>query len=208
VGILFDGAQENDWLDRAEAEASDGFVGFDPSSEPHSVEADWRNRQSAALRTTTVSSERQQPESEMGVPGGPAWNVAWSYAVLRFTLGTTFLLHGITRFVSGWSAFADQMVQSFHNTFLPDFMVRPFALSVPPVEAVLGTLLCLGLFTRWTLIAGGLWMVALIFGTTVRQDYPTVAIQLLYALLFFVLQVWAPSNRISLDALMGGRRPQ
>ena len=155
-----------------------------------------------------MTSERQQSESGMELPGGPAWNVAWSYAVLRFTLGTTFLLHGITRFVSGWSAFADQMVQSFHNTFLPDFMVRPFALSVPPVEAVLGTLLCLGLFTRWTLIAGGLWMVALVVGTTVRQDYPTVAIQLLYALLFFVLQVWEPSNRISLDTLMRPRRPK
>src|ERR1700688_4778231 len=135
-----------------------------------------------------MSSERQQSETGMG---GFAWNLAWSYAILRFTLGTTFLLHGIVRFVSGWSAFADQMVQNFHNTFLLDWMVRPFALSVPPVEAVLGILLCLGLFTRWTLIAGGLWMVALVFGTTVRQDYPTVAIQLLYALLFFVLQVGA-----------------
>jgi thiosulfate dehydrogenase [quinone] large subunit len=153
-----------------------------------------------------MSTERQQPESGMGVPGGSAWNVAWSYAVLRFTLGTTFLLHGITRFVSGWSAFAEQMVESFHHTFLPDFMVRPFALSVPPVEAVLGVLLCLGLFTRWTLIAGGLWMVALVFGTTIRQDYSIVAIQLLYALLFFVLQVCEPANRISLDSLLRERR--
>ena len=79
--------------------------------------------------------------------------------------------------MSGWSVFAEQMVESFHPTFLPDFMVRPFALSVPPVEAVLGTLLCLGLFTRWTLIAGGLWMVALVFGTTIRQDYSIVAIR-------------------------------
>ena len=118
------------------------------------------------------------------------------------------VVHGVARFVSGWSAFADQMVQSFHTTFLPDFLVRPFALSVPPVEAVLGTLLCLGLFIRATLIAGGLWMVALVFGTTVRQDYPTVAMQLLYALLFFVLQVWDPSNRISLDTLMRVRRPK
>src|ERR1017187_2930386 len=137
-----------------------------------------------------MSSERQQTESEKGLPGGPAWNLVWSYAALRFTLGTTFLFHGITRFVSGWSVFADQMVQNFHNTFLPDFMVRPFALSVPPVEVVLGTLLGVGLFTRWTLIAGGLWMIALVFGTTIRQDYSTVAVQLLYALLFFVLQVW------------------
>ena len=137
----------------------------------------------------------------MGLAGSPAWNVVWSYAVLRFTLGITFLFHGVTRFVSGWSAFADEMVRSFQQTFLPDFMVRPFALSVPPVEAILGMLLCLGLFTRWTLIAGGLWMIALVLGTTIRQDYPTVAIQLLYALLFFVLQVWEPFNRISLDTL-------
>ncbi len=33
-----------------------------------------------------------------------------------------------------------------------------------PVELVLGLLLCLGLFTRWTLVAGGLWMIALVFG--------------------------------------------
>jgi thiosulfate dehydrogenase (quinone) large subunit len=149
-----------------------------------------------------MSSEPQQMPTGMGWPGGPAWNVVWSYAVLRFTLGTTFLFHGITRFVSGWIAFADQMVQNFHNTFLPDFLVRPFALSVPPVEAVLGVLLCLGLFTRWTLIAGGVWMIALVFGTTLRQDFSTVAIQLLYALLFFVLQVWESSNAISLDALI------
>jgi thiosulfate dehydrogenase [quinone] large subunit len=149
-----------------------------------------------------MSSERQQTESGMGLPGGPVWNVVWSYAVLRFTLGTAFLFHGVTRFVSGWSAFSDQMVQNFGNTFLPEFMVRPFALSVPPVEAVLGALLSLGLFTRWTLIAGGLWMIALVFGTTIRQDYQTVAIQLLYALLFFVLQVWQSSNRISLDELL------
>jgi thiosulfate dehydrogenase [quinone] large subunit len=155
-----------------------------------------------------MCSDRQQPESGLGFPDGPAWNVVWSYAVLRFTLGTTFLFHGITRFVSGWFSFADQMVQNFHNTFLPDFMVWPFALSVPPVEAVLGTLLCLGLFTRWTLIAGGLWMIALVFGTTIRQDYPTVAIQLLYALLFFVLQVWGSANRFSLDTLMRERRPK
>jgi hypothetical protein len=83
----------------------------------------------------------------MEIPGGAHWNVASSYAVLRFTLGTSFLLHGVSRLVSGWSALAEQMVQSFQNTFLPEFLVRPFALSVPPVEAVLGT------FTRVTVPA-------------------------------------------------------
>jgi thiosulfate dehydrogenase (quinone) large subunit len=152
-----------------------------------------------------MNSNEDLSERGMGLPGGSTWNVLWSYAVLRFTLGITFLFHGVIRFISGWSAFADEMVQNFQHTFLPEFMVRPFALSGPPVEAILGTLLCLGLFTRWVLIAGGLWMVALVFGTTIRQDYPTVAIQLLYALLFFLLQVWEPSNIISLDGFLRAR---
>ena len=154
-----------------------------------------------------MSGDRPQPGPGIMLPSGPAWNVAWSYAVLRFTLVISFLFHGLTRFVSGWFAFADQIVQSFQQTFLPDFMVRPFALSVPPVEAILGLLLCLGLFTRWTLIAGGLWMIPLVLGTTIRQDYSAVAIQLLYGLLFFVRQVWERSNGISLDALMWTRTP-
>jgi thiosulfate dehydrogenase [quinone] large subunit len=170
----------------------------------HSFAAD-SQKKSGAWGTSTMSSDRKQSAGGMGLPSGLVWNVVWSYAVLRLTLGITFLFHGVTRFVNGWSAFAEQMVQSFQHTFLPDFLVRPFALCVPPVEALLGTLLCLGLFTRWTLIAGGLWMMALVFGTTIRDDYPTVAIQLLYALLFFVLQVWEPSNRIALDNRMWRR---
>jgi hypothetical protein len=55
-----------------------------------------------------MSSDRQQTELGTGLPGGPGWNVVWSYAVLRFTLGTALLFHGVTRFVSGWSAFTDQ----------------------------------------------------------------------------------------------------
>jgi thiosulfate dehydrogenase (quinone) large subunit len=161
-----------------------------------------------AAQGITMSSESQQAQSGMRVPSGHALNVVSSYAVLRFTVGTTFLFHGVTRFLSGWSAFADQIVQNFHDTFLAVYLVRVFALSVPPVEVVLSILLCLGLFTRGTLIAGGIWMIALVFGTTIRQDYPTVAIQLLYALVFFVLQVWESSNRTSLDTLMRERKLQ
>lgn len=149
-----------------------------------------------------LSNERQNTEPGTGLSGGPAWNVAWSYAVLRLTLGVSFLFQGVGKFLSGWPAFAQHTVEQFHTTFLPEFMVRPFAWSVAPVETVLGTLLCLGLLTRWTLIAGGLWMMALVFGTTLRHEFNTVAVQLLYALLFFVLQASETYNRISLDAMM------
>jgi len=45
------------------------------------------------------------------------------------------------------------------------------------------------------------WMLALVLGATIKQDFPVVAMQLLYALLFFVLQVWLPSSLMSLDRL-------
>lgn len=145
-------------------------------------------------------TEKSMPGAGARWTDGSSWNVVLSYAVLRITLGTTFLFHGVIRFVNGWGAFADKLVHGFQSTILPEFLVRPFALSVPPVETILGLMVILGLFTRGTLAAGGLWMLALVFGSTVQQDYPVVGIQLLYALLFFVLQVWEPSNRLSLDA--------
>jgi hypothetical protein len=52
-----------------------------------------------------MSSDQQQPGLGIWLPNNSAWNVVWSYAVLRFTLGITFFFQGLTRLVSGWSAF-------------------------------------------------------------------------------------------------------
>ncbi len=59
----------------------------------------------------------------------------------------------------------------------------------------------LGLFTRGGLVLSGLLLVGLTFGTVMLGDAPTVAHNLQYALVNFVLLWLVDLNRYSLDSL-------
>lgn len=122
-----------------------------------------------------------------------------AYAMLRFTLGLSIFMHGLVR-LPHLSAFADSTVKLFVNTPLPAFTVRLFALSLVFVETGVGLLVLLGLWTRWALFLGALTMAALIFGTALRSDWDTLAIQLLYALIYAALIATREYNAYSLDA--------
>jgi thiosulfate dehydrogenase [quinone] large subunit len=111
------------------------------------------------------------------------------------------LVHGVGR-IGNIPAFAKQLVSHFAKTWLPDALVIGFAYVTPPVELLIGILVALGLFTRQGLVAGGLWMVALIFGSTLAADYDVVGIQLLYSLIFFVLLRHDVLNELSFDRLV------
>jgi thiosulfate dehydrogenase [quinone] large subunit len=122
-----------------------------------------------------------------------------AYAILRFTLGLSILMHGLVR-LPHLSAFADATAKLFVNTPLPAFTVRLFALGLAFVEAAVGLLVLLGLWTRWALFFGALTMAALVFGTALRSEWNTLAIQLLYALIYAVLIATREYNQYSLDA--------
>ena len=122
-----------------------------------------------------------------------------AYAMLRFTLGLSILMHGLVR-QPHLSAFADATAKLFVNTPLPAFTVRLFALGLAFVEAAVGLLVLLGLWTRWALFFGALTMAALVFGTALRSEWNTLAIQLLYALIYAVLIATREYNQYSLDA--------
>lgn len=62
-------------------------------------------------------------------------------------------MHGLTRLLH-LSAFADGIVREFAGTVLPAMVVRPFAIGLVFVEAIVGLLVLLGLFTRAALILG------------------------------------------------------
>ncbi len=66
-------------------------------------------------------------------------------------------------------------------------MSHPFALTIPWIELTLGTLLILGLLTRTALTLSMLFMIALMAGVTLRQDWPTAGLQLIYGFVIFVL---------------------
>jgi thiosulfate dehydrogenase (quinone) large subunit len=124
-----------------------------------------------------------------------------AYLVLRFTLGLSILMHGLVR-LPHLTAFAAATVKLFVATPLPAILVRLFALTLVFLETAVGLLLVLGLWTRTALLLGALLMAFLIFGTALRSDWSTLAIQLFYAFLYATLLATREYNSYSVDALI------
>lgn len=124
-----------------------------------------------------------------------------AYALLRVTMGVIFLFYGIGKFMGGISNFAGSMNQHFAGK-LPALMVMPFAYVLPFGEVIAGALILFGLFTRLGLTLSGLLVIGLTFGTVMLGDSPTVAHNLQYALVNFVLLWLIDLNRYSLDGLV------
>lgn len=124
-----------------------------------------------------------------------------AYALLRVTMGVIFLFYGINKFISGVGNFVGTMNQQFSGK-LPAFMVMPFAYAIPFAEVTAGVLILLGLFTRLGLVICGLLLIGLTFGMVMLGQAPTVAHNLQYALVNFVLLWLVDLNRYSLDSLL------
>ena len=127
-----------------------------------------------------------------------------AYALLRITMGVIFLFYGIGKFISGVSNFVGTMNQQFSGK-LPAFMVMPFAYAIPFAEVTAGALILLGLFTRLGLVISGLLLIGLTFGMVMLGQAPTVAHNLQYGLVNFVLLWLLDLNRYSLDSLFRGK---
>ena len=123
-----------------------------------------------------------------------------AYALLRTTLGVVFLFFGIGKFVGGVGNFVAGMNEHFSGK-LPTAIVLPFSYALPFAEVTLGTLILLGLFTRLALSLSGLLLIGLTFGTVMLGDAPTVAHNLQYALVNFVLLWLSDENGFSVDRL-------
>ena len=126
-----------------------------------------------------------------------------AYVVFRLSLGVNLLIHGADRFLGpGVDTFSTKTASEFTGTPLPAVLVHAFLIVVPFAEFILGVLMTLGLFTRWALTLGGLLITALIFGTALRNDWPTVGIQMIYAITYYLLLLNRADNAFSLDALI------
>lgn len=125
-----------------------------------------------------------------------------AYALLRVTLGIMFLFFGIGKFTIGIGNFASGMQQNFAGK-LPSFLLVPFTYILPFAEVAIGLLLLLGLLNVFGLILAGLLMVALVFGMVLQGQAPTVANNVFYGVVIFILLWFAEYNRFSLDRLLG-----
>jgi thiosulfate dehydrogenase [quinone] large subunit len=112
-----------------------------------------------------------------------------AYLLLRLFTGLDFFGHGFARIFTGThlSGFADGMVKSMATSPLPPSLCLATGYAVPIIEVVVGTLLLLGLLTRFSLILAFILMFALMFGVTMKQDWTAASQQMLYGLILAVL---------------------
>ena len=127
-----------------------------------------------------------------------------AYALTRIAYGITFLFYGIGKFRGGLASFVGGMNQQFSGK-LPAAMVMPFAYFIPFAETISGALIVLGLFTRVGLTLSGILIIGLTFGLVILGQAPTVAHNLQYVLLNFVLLWFVDFNSISIDSLIRKR---
>jgi hypothetical protein len=130
-----------------------------------------------------------------------------AYALLRAILGVILVTTGTMKFIAGLSNFVGTMNQRFSGK-LPAAIVMPFAyasLSVRLQRALSFWLVCL---PESDLPLSGLLLIGLTFGMVVLGDPATVAHNLQYALINFVLLAYVDLNRYSLDGLFDERVQQ
>jgi thiosulfate dehydrogenase (quinone) large subunit len=122
-----------------------------------------------------------------------------AYALLRITLGLNIFMHGTSRLLAGVGNFVGGMIKLFQGTVLPTAVVVPFGYALPWLEAGLGFLIIIGFRTREALVAGSLLMLALTFGTALRQDWDVAGVQLLYSAVYAALIAALRYNSLSVD---------
>lgn len=126
-------------------------------------------------------------------------NNSIAFALARITIGMSFFGHGLVR-LPKLDKFSQWMVGSFQKSMLPEALVTPFSYILPVAEFIIGILLLLGLLTRFSLIAGTITMIALIFGSSMIEEWSAIPSQLLHAafciLLLLFVQSW---NGFSVD---------
>src|SRR3984957_8428321 len=133
-----------------------------------------------------------------------ASNTAIAYAILRISFGANILLHGLSRLLNGRAAFLAYLTHYFeHSHLISPGMLPAFAAVLPWVETILGLLLVLGLFSRFTLIVGALVMTGLVIGTNLAQDWLVSGLQLPYCFIYYYLLIHLEQNSVSLDSILG-----
>lgn len=124
----------------------------------------------------------------------------YTYLLARLPMGLSFFGHGLIR-ITKLTEFSDGMVKQFSKSMLPVGFVSAFGHGLPFLEFVTGLLLLLGLFTRFAAVLGIALMLALIFGSSLIEQWQAVFTQLVYSAYLAMLFYYTHYNRFSFDEL-------
>jgi len=79
--------------------------------------------------------------------------------------------------------------------------VFDFGYVIPILEAIVGAAVLFGLQTRRALQAGSILMLVLMFGSSLREDWSTVGIQLTYSVIYCILIAAVRFDGFGIDRL-------
>jgi thiosulfate dehydrogenase [quinone] large subunit len=128
------------------------------------------------------------------------FDAALAHGLARVALGLNIAMHGYSR-LPNLAGFGNGMVKQFDATFLPGPLVYATGCGIAIGEAIIGTLLFLGLLCRPALVIGTLLMLLLIFGSTLIQQWDIVSVQMIDIAFYTGLLATVRYDRFSLDGL-------
>ncbi len=124
-----------------------------------------------------------------------------TYLLCRLPVAMSMFGHGLDR-LPKIAGFSDHMAAQFKNAVLPLAAVEVFSHALPFVELLTGVLLIMGLFTRFAAVIGVLIMLALIFGSSMIEQWENVFTQIVYGLCFALIYYFERYNYYSVDRLL------
>ena len=127
-----------------------------------------------------------------------------AYLLLRLIMGVNICVHGFARIANGSRAFGHELIPMFATTFLPTWSVYLFGISLPWAELLVGAVVVLGWKGRYAYLLGMSMILALTFGSSLRQDWAAATMQLTYALLYGALLAFRSYNVFSIDGWFHG----
>ena len=120
--------------------------------------------------------------------------------LLRLPIGILFFFAGLNKFIDGYGNFVSWIMKDMtENTWLPAFVLYPYAHILPFIEVTVGVLLIIGLFTRSTLFITALLLTSLMFGKVLTHDYATSANNANYVFMTALAFYFSRYNCISVD---------
>jgi len=125
-----------------------------------------------------------------------------SFLLARLAVGMSMFGHGLVR-LPKLQSFSHWMVGQFEKSMLPEIIVTQFSYILPIAELLVGIFLLIGLFTRQALVAGSLVMIALIFGSSMIEEWGAIPSQLIHAAFFSILLIFEKSyNSFAVDLIL------
>ena len=129
------------------------------------------------------------------------------YTLLRLGLGFSIFFHGVQRFVAGLDRFARPEIAAFsHVAGMPQALVPLVVYAIPIVETAAGAAILLGFVTYYGLLAEGILMLVLIFGTCMQGNWAVLAMQIPYPIIIFLLLMTSRLNVVSVDGFLARLR--